>query len=170
MSTQTLTWAVIAALLLIILVIWAQLLRQARILRLAKAREGYWLEQACIAIDAIRTSATTPRQLTEEITKVTGLQAWHVQTTEAAISETQVETSPFWVDPNLANMALRTQKAVRQRQLSQWGWAFAYIPISRNGTVKDLFALASTSRHPTVDQAFAAVIAEYMCLCWERDA
>ena len=170
MSMQNLASAVIAALLLTILVIWTLLFRQRRILRLAKAREANWLEQASIAIDRIRQNVVSPRQLTEEITKVTGLETWHVQTYEAAITVTQVETSPFWVDLNLANMALRTQKAVLQRHLSQWGWAFAYIPISRESNLKDLVALASTSSQPTVDQAFAAVIAEYMCLCWQRDA
>jgi uncharacterized protein (UPF0303 family) len=63
-------------------------------------------------------------------------------------------------------MAVRTRKTVQQRQLTQWGGAFAYIPVFKDAGVLGLVVLSGTSEQRSADQAFDVLLAEYMCLTW----
>ena len=138
-----------------------------RELHLAKQRQAHCLEKCNKGIKEVRMFGnTSPQQLVESIARVTSCNGWFLETTDSSVSDEMVAGAPFWIDPYLASMALRSAKTVKQCQLTQWGWAFAYIPVTVEKNQIGLVALATTSEVTSEDLRFVTILAELICMAW----
>jgi hypothetical protein len=129
-------------------------------------RELIWLKRLDAAREMSLVNDITAEQTLELIEKTSTLQAWWHATSDDVLTEHHVQDAPFWIDPHIGNMALRTQKPIHQHHMTHSDWAFAYIPKMEGGKLKGLFAIASAPDTTSIDQRLDEKWVEFLCAHW----
>ena len=151
---------------LVLVALWlsACLIKQQKLLRQEKINQKEWIDRGNRALSEITPERKiNSHNLAELIEKFTSFQAYFTELETTYVTEDQLQNAPFWIDPYLASMALRTGKTVQQHQLSQWKWAIAYIPFIHDGKVQGIMALGTKKQSSIVCQSFDLLLAEFIC-------
>lgn len=153
-----------AALIFIALWLSVSLFKQRELLRQENIKKKEWIDRGNhVLSEILHRDNINPHKLVKSIESFTSLQAWFTELETVHVSEDQLKSSPFWIDPYLTSMALSTGKSVQQHQLSQWGWAFAYIPFIQNGKIQGIMALSAAKQTSLIGQSFDLLLAEFIC-------
>jgi hypothetical protein len=143
---------------------WALRLRAE--LKTYRDREAIWLKRLDAAREMSLVNKITAEQTLTLIDKTSTLQAWWLPTSEDVVTDLQVQDAPFWVDPHIASMALRSRQPIHQHQNAHSEWAFAYIPKLEGDRLHGLFAIASAPHTQAEDQKLDEKWVEFLCAHW----
>jgi hypothetical protein len=145
---------------------WAY--RQHSMLKRYQDREAVWIKRLDAAREMSLVSEITAEQTLELISKTSTLQAWWLPTVDEVVTEYQIQHAPFWIDPHVASMALKTQQPIHQHQMAHSEWAFAYVPKMEEGKIQGLFAIASAPDTQSEDQRLDEKWVEFLMAHWRK--